>query len=115
MCRIEQAIKPDWDKFISIQSDVISFTHNATDDFVFSVLKHFFCCSSSIILLDYSSMKHLLKFTRILLVLLMIVCSTQATTRQTFYDMVEPGQSIRGTLLKEFKTQYKIQCSDKSV
>ena len=52
--------------------------------------------------------------TWILVVPLMTISAAQATT-QTFYNVAEPMESLKGKILKEFKTRYKIQCSERLV
>ena len=49
------------------------------------------------------------------MVLLMTICVTKVTTRQTFYKIFDPEQNITGTVLKEFKTKHKVQCLNRSV
>ena len=58
-------------------------------------------------------MEHL-DFKRILL-LLMTFSATWANIVQTFYDQVEPGHNITGTIMAELNARSKIQCSNKLV
>ena len=55
---------------------------------------------------------HLL-FNRILLVLLVTVYATQATIVQSKYKKLEPGLNVTGTVVTEFKTRSKLQCSNR--
>ena len=56
-------------------------------------------------------MEHSVYFNRILLVLLITVCWTQATVVQTLYRLVETGQSIMGKILNELTAKSVRDCS----
>ena len=74
-----------------------------------------FCCISVPVHPDPVAMgtvKHLLKFNRILLVLLMgTFCVTQATFVENLYRKMEPGENITGQIGAEHKGISHIECS----
>ena len=55
------------------------------------------------------------QLNRLILLLMTIVCATQATIIQTFYDKVESGQNITGIIVAELTTRSRIQCSNRLV
>ena len=60
-------------------------------------------------------MEHRLQINRILLVLLVTVCATQASIEHSKYKKLEPGQNITGTIVAELKTRSKLECSTREV
>ena len=51
------------------------------------------------------------KFSRILVLLMMTVCATQATVLENTYKELELEQNITGTTEAELSTQTNVQCS----
>ena len=60
-------------------------------------------------------MENNVHFNRILLLLMAVVCATQANIVQTLYEKVESGQNITGNIAAEITTRSRIQCSDRLV
>ena len=51
------------------------------------------------------------KFIHILLVLLMVICTTQAAIVQNTFKKFDPRKDIRGTVGAQFSVKLNIECS----